>query len=135
MRGAFVFTLSVFICCSAVAQKRSNTADYDKVFTKVEISGGPDTKQWTAYIKRSSLLPAAVTGGIPAGGYKITVHFIIDSQGNLVDVKAKNNPGYGLAKKAEDIILNYDGIWHPANQCGRNVKSYKEEIIQFIVGD
>ena len=133
MRCAFAFSVGLLICGSLFAQKNKKTAEGEIIFIKVEIQSGPEPKAWNAYLKNVTQLSTAT--GIAPGIYRVTVRFSIDKEGNLADVKAKSNPGYGLAKKAEDIILNYDGIWHPASQCGRNVKSYKEETIQFIVSN
>ena len=38
-------------------------------------------------------------------------------------MKAKNDPGYGLAKGCDIISLIKE--MEPANQCGRNVKAYR----------
>jgi hypothetical protein len=70
---------------------------------------------------------------IPPGTYTVRVQFIVDIHGNIGQVKAKNDPGYGFAKKAERIVLNYNGKWQPANQCGRNVNAFKEQPISFAI--
>ena len=130
----FFFTACLFICCTLAAQKSKNSGGDDKVFTKVEIESGPDLQSWNAYLKKATLLPAAAAAGMPPGNYRVVVRFVIDKEGNLAEVKAKNNPGYALAERAENIILRYEGVWHSANQCGRNVKSYKEQVLEFVVG-
>lgn len=137
MRCAFAFVAAVLVGSSTLAQKISKTAEKEDefVFTKVEMLAGPVPGLWNAYLKKVTALAGRSAAGIPPGVYRVTVRFIIDREGNLADVNAKNNPGFGLAKKAEAVILNYDGIWQPANQCGRNVRSYKEELIQFVVAD
>ena len=44
-----------------------------------------------------------------------------------------NDPGYGLAKKALNVVSSYKGEWKSANQCGRNVKAYRTQSIVFSV--
>jgi protein TonB len=107
--------------------------DENKIFTKVNIESGTDSKQWAAHVKKYTHLPDSVLRGIPDGTYKVTVRFVIDIHGNIGQIKAKNDPGYGFATRAENIVTSYKGKWIPANQCGRNVKSYKEETIVFII--
>ncbi|MEO5682932.1 MAG: hypothetical protein ABIQ88_09835 [Chitinophagaceae bacterium] len=119
-----IFTYNVY------AQKGKKTVEEEVVFTKVEVNAGTDYAAWATYIKKASRLYAS-TAGIPAGSYKIKVSFVIDQYGNITAAKAKNDPGYGLAKKAELIIYQYPGVWRPANQCGRFVKSYKEQVVEF----
>jgi periplasmic protein TonB len=135
MRCFFLYGLFLFICLNLAAQKNKKIEEEYVTFTKVETEAGPDMKTWATYLKKSAVLPDSAAAGIPAGVYKVTVQFIVDKDGNIANAEAKNNPGYGLAKKAEKIILRYDGVWRPANQCGRNVKSYKEQVIEFVVGN
>ena len=135
MRCFFIFTICSFVCFNLVAQKHKKDDDVFVVFTKVEINAVTDFKAWNSYLKKATILSESAVAGIPAGTYKVNVQFIIDTYGNIAEVKATNRPGYGLAQKAEKIISGYEGIWQPANQCGRNVKSYKEQIVEFVVPD
>lgn len=133
MRCFFVGILAVVSCHNLSAQQNKKEDDIDKVFTKIEIDATTDKKAWAAYIKKAAVLPDSIAATIPAGTYKITIQFIVDKYGNLGEVKAKDNPGYGLAKRAESIISHYEGVWSPASQCGREVKSYKQQVVEFIV--
>lgn len=105
------------------------------VFTKVEIEAGTNPKAWADHVRKNIQLPDSVSKNIPPGTYKVNVQFIVDRHGNIGQVKAKNDPGYGLAKRAEKIILTYKGIWQPASQCGRNVNAYKQQPITFVIPD
>ena len=84
------------------------------------------------FLKKTQL-PDSVVKDIPAGTYKVNVQFVVDVHGNLGQIKAKNDPGYGFAEMAVDVISTYNGKWQPANQCGRNVKAYREQAIVFII--
>ena len=83
--------------------------------------------------EKSGQLPDSILKDIPPGTYTVKVQFIVDKHGYIGQVKAKNNPGYGLAKRAERIILTYNGKWQPAIQCGRSVNAYKEQPITFTI--
>jgi hypothetical protein len=107
--------------------------DEEKIFTKVPVEAGTNIKQWADHVKKSTQLTDSMLRAIPYGIYKVKVQFIVDVHGNVGQIKATNDPGYGLAKKAMSILHDYKGKWNPANQCGRSVKSYKEETIVFIV--
>ncbi len=133
MRCFFIVTLVIIVCHNLSAQQNKKDDDIDKVFIKIEIDATTDKKAWTAYIKKAAVLPDSIATTIPAGTFKITIQFIVDKYGNLGEVKAKNNPGYGLAKRAESIVSHYEGVWRPAVQCGREVKSFKSEVVEFIV--
>jgi protein TonB len=107
--------------------------DENKVFEKVEQNANTNQKTWNEHISKKTQLPDSVIKDIPAGTYKVNVQFVVDIHGNVGQIKAKNDPGYGLAKMAVNVISTYTGKWQPANQCGRNVKAYKEQPIIFIV--
>ena len=107
--------------------------DEEKIFTKVVIESGTNLKQWAEHVKKYTHLPDSVLEGIPDSTYKVKVQFVIDIHGNIGQIKALNDPGYGFAKRAENIVVSYKGKWIPANQCGRNVKSYKQETIVFLI--
>lgn len=122
--------LSLFTCFLFLMM---NAQDEAKVFEKVEQNAYTNSKQWFDHIKKSIQLPDSILKDIPAGTYKVSVKFIVDIHGNIGQIKAKNDPGYGLSVKSEKIISSYKGKWIPANQCGRNVKSYEEETIVFVI--
>ena len=103
------------------------------IFTKVEIEANTNHKAWAEHVRKNAQLPDSILKDIPPGTYKVNVQFIVDKHGNIGQVKAKNDPGYGLAKRAERIISTYDGNWQPGSQCGRNVNAYKEQPITFII--
>jgi len=87
------------------------------------------------HFKKHSQLPDSISNTIPAGTYKVSVEFVIDVHGNIGQLKAKNDPGFGLARRAENILRSYKGEWRPASQCGRLVKSYKTQPVVFIISD
>lgn len=107
--------------------------DENKVFEKIEVNAHTNEKAWAEHIAKKTQLPDSVVKDIPAGTYKVNVQFVVDVHGNLGQIKAKNDPGYGLAKMAMNVISSYKGEWKPANQCGRNVKAYREQLITFII--
>ena len=107
--------------------------DDNKVFEKIEVEASTNQKAWIEHISKRTPLPDSVIKDIPAGSYKVKVQFIIDVHGIIGQVKALNDPGYGLAARAINAISSYKGEWKPANQCGRNVKSYRQQLIVFIV--
>lgn len=127
-RKLFLSILSAFLCSVVIGQ-----AEQENIFTKVEIEAATNPKAWAEHVRKYTQLPDSILKEIPAGIYKVNVQFIIDKHGYIGQVKARNDPGYGLAKRAERIILNYNGKWQPATQCGRNVNAYKVQPITFIV--
>jgi hypothetical protein len=123
----FLFSIALLFVIAINAQKEVN------IFEKVEIEANTNEKAWKEHIAKKTQLPDSILNTIPPGTYKVNVQFIIDKHGNIGQIKAKNDPGFGLAKRAENIVSSYKGTWQPATQCGRNVNAYRTLPITFIV--
>jgi len=110
--------------------------DYDKVFTVVQIAaefpGG--LPAWTKYLERNLNRDLPVENGAPPGKYTVTVSFIVSKTGDISDVVAENDPGYGT--KAEAIrVITKGPKWKPAVQNGRNVIYRHRQSITFQVSE
>jgi len=108
--------------------------DPDKVFEKVEVEaqfpGGEGA--WRNYLQRNLNASAPIDNGAPEGQYTVVVQFIVDKEGNISDVKALTNHGYGMEEEAVRAIKR-GPKWTPAIQNGRNVKAYRKQPITFVV--
>jgi len=110
--------------------------DYDKVFTVVQIAaefpGG--LPAWSKYLERNLNRDLPVDNGAPPGKYTVVVSFIVSKTGDISDVTADNDPGYGT--KAEAIrVITKGPKWKPAVQNGRNVIYRHKQSITFQVSD
>lgn len=130
-----VSLLLLFVAMTEAQVIEDKKADGKKpnVFTRVEVETNTNPKAWAEHVSKYTQLPDSIAKEIPPGTYTVRVQFIVDKHGNIGQGKAKNDPGYGFAKKAERIVLSYNGKWQPANQCERNVNAYKEQPITFII--
>lgn len=134
-KKTFISFLPLFFTVIINAQviEKKEKDDDDKVFEKKEVNATTNQKAWNEHMMRKSKLPDSTLKNIPPGTYKVDVQFIIDKHGNIGQVKAKNDPGFGLAKKAVNVISTYEGVWQPASQCGRNVSAYRVQPVTFII--
>jgi protein TonB len=108
--------------------------DENKIFDKVEIEAGfpgGDSK-WRQYLERNLNAQVAADNGAPEGTYTTVVQFVVDKEGNISDVRALTNHGYGLEDEAMRVIKK-GPKWTPAIQNGRNVKAYRKQPITFVV--
>ncbi|MBD0333129.1 MAG: TonB family protein, partial [Chitinophagaceae bacterium] len=64
--------------------------------------------------------------------YTVIIQFIVDKEGNISDVKALTNHGYGMEQEAMRAVKKAPK-WTPAIQNGRQVKAYRKQPITFIV--
>lgn len=110
--------------------------DYEHEFATVQIQAsfpdGPDG--WIKYLRRNLRNEVPIDNGAPAGSYSVVVSFLVDKEGNVTQVKAETNPGYGTAEEAVRVIQR-SGKWTPANQNGRPVIYRQRQQITFQVAD
>jgi protein TonB len=114
----------------AVAPVPTEDFDPSKTFVKVEnpaeFPGGIDA--WRRYLERNLRYPEeAVNNEVEAN---VIVEFIVDPEGNISEVKALNDPGYGLATEAVRIIAQ-GPRWIPAEQSNRKVRYRHRQPIIF----
>ncbi|MFM9907980.1 MAG: hypothetical protein ACKVOW_01455 [Chitinophagaceae bacterium] len=136
-----LIAICIFASSSVCSQGQNNNRKIienkkeAKVFTKVESESGTNWAEWKKYLEKNSLLTDSEIATIPNGIYQALINFVIDIHGNIVQLKLLNDPGYGLGKRAIQLLKNYTGEWYPASQCGRFVKSYKELPIVFKISN
>jgi protein TonB len=95
-----------------------------------EFPGGKD--QWMRFLERNLNREAPTDAGAPAGKYTVAVSFKVDEHGNLSNIVAENNPGFGTAEEAVRVIKK-GPAWKPAIQNGRTVAYTVRQTITFVV--
>ena len=112
-----------------VVEAPKDNTDYDKTFTKVEIEsdypGG--IAAWARYLTKNLQYPEEAQSNEIQG--QVVVKFIVDKEGKVSDVEAISGPNE-LRDEAVRVIRK-SGLWTPAIQNGRKVKSYKSQPINF----
>jgi protein TonB len=110
--------------------------DENKVFEKVEIEATVDVKQWRRHLESQlqRYIEDAASQGMAPGQYTVQVRFLVEKDGSITDVKSLNDPGYGLAKGAVDVVKR-GPRWSPGEQNGRKVRSYHTQPITFVVSE
>ncbi len=106
------------------------------LFCKVEIPasfpGG--IVEWRRYLERTLKAKDVVDAGAPTGTYTIQVQFIVDKNGNISNVEALNDVGYGMAEQAVKAIKN-GPKWTPAVQNGMHVNYQAVQKVSFQIQD
>lgn len=106
---------------------------YDKEFTSVQ-QPASYPGNWSQFVNRNLDHNVITSNKGPAGTYKVTVSFRVDKEGNISEVKALNNPGYGTAAAAASAVSK-SGKWNPARQNGVAVISRKKIQIVWVVDE
>ena len=119
-----------------VEAPKTDEEDYDKEFKTVQVEakfpGGNGA--WQKYLERNLNSSAPVDNGAPAGNYTVVVSFLVDKEGNISEVQALNDPGYGTADEAVRVIKK-GPKWTPALQNGRNVIYRQKQSVTFQVSE
>ncbi|MBG9376197.1 energy transducer TonB [Panacibacter sp. DH6] len=107
-----------------------------EVFTIVQVEarypGG--LKEWSKFLERNLNTELPVENGAPVGQYTVVLSFIVDAEGNISDIAALNDPGFGTAQEAIKVIKR-SKQWVPAIQNGRNVIYRQKQSITFVVNE
>jgi hypothetical protein len=90
--------------------------------------GGPEA--WQKFLEKNLNTTLPVDKGAPPGKYTVVVSFQVDVEGNVSDVKALNDPGYGTGAEAARVIAR-GPKWIPAEESGRRVAAETKQAITF----
>ncbi|WP_276504148.1 energy transducer TonB [Terrimonas pollutisoli] len=102
-----------------------------EIFTRVEIDAVFDGN-WEKFLLRNLNPQTPIDNDAPSGNYTVLIQFVVDIDGNVSDIKALTNLGYGLEQEAIRV-LKKAAKWKPAMQNGRQVKAYRKQAITFQV--
>lgn len=102
----------------------------DNVIVQIpaEFPGGQ--KGWVNFLEKNMDSDVPVRNGAPVGKYSVIVSFVIDKDGNLTELKAENDPGFGTKEEALKIMKR-SPRWIPASQNGANVIYRHRQAIVF----
>jgi TonB family protein len=89
---------------------------------------------WQKYLEKNVNLNVLTDKKAPPGSYTVVVTFLVDNNGNVSEVKALNDPGYGAADEAVRVIAN-SGKWIPATQNGKYVTHRQKQSITFRIDE
>lgn len=110
--------------------------DDKEILTHVEIEaefpGG--LSAWSRFLHKHLNSNTPMDNGAPPGSYTVMVQFIVDKEGNISDVKALTNHGYGMEEEAIRVIKR-GPQWTPAVQNGRHVNAYRKQPVTFIYSE
>jgi len=106
------------------------TQENGQVQVEAKFPGGQDA--WRVFLERNLNPGVAADHRAPNGNYTVTVSFLVDERGNISEVQALNDPGYGTAEESVRVIKR-GPKWIPAIQDGKNVRYRQKQNITFQV--
>lgn len=89
---------------------------------------------WVRFLEKNLKAEVPVDNGAAPGRYSVVVQFVVDKEGNVSDIKALTNHGYGVEQEAIRVLKKAPK-WQPAMAAGFTVKAYHRQVIVFEVTD
>jgi periplasmic protein TonB len=119
-----------------IIQPAASVDDGTTIFDRVEIEASTNLAQWRRYLENNLVkyIEQAMADGMAPGTYTVNVKFVVERDGIISDVHALNDPGFGLARGAEDV-LKKGPRWVPGEQNGSKVRSYHTQPVIFIISE
>ena len=87
---------------------------------------------WSTYLMNNLDRDLPYRNKAVTGKYTVRLSFVVNQNGDVENVIAENDPGYGTAKEAVRVIQN-GPKWVPAEQEGKKVNSLVKQVIIFNV--
>ncbi len=87
---------------------------------------------WSKFLHRNLRGDVPVENGAAPGRYTVIIQFVVDTYGNVSDIKPLTSIGFGMEEEAIRVIKKATK-WEPAFQNGYVVKAYHKQPITFLV--
>ncbi|HMU45758.1 MAG TPA: TonB family protein [Chitinophagaceae bacterium] len=114
-----------------IPDKNENKPDEPLVEVQVQAKFIGD---WIKFLLRNLDPEVPTRNGAPPGRHTVIVQFVVDTDGNLSNIKALSKVGYGMEEEAIRVLKKATK-WEPAIQNGYKVKAYRQQPITFEVLD
>lgn len=134
----FILLISPILSAQTDSTKAVNYSDstenitFEKVEVEATFSGGE--KAWRSFLERTLNAAVPVYNRAPAGSYTIVIQFVVDKNGEISDLKALTNHGYGMEKEVIRV-LKKSPKWTPAMQDGQKVNAYRKQPVTFFISE
>jgi hypothetical protein len=92
-------------------------------------------EEWVKYLQDNLVLDSASLDTIPPGKYTVMIVFVVNTNGQLSEVTIEKDPGYGLGKRARDVIMFYKNPSVPSCRVMEIYKSYRKQLVTFVIED
>ncbi len=103
----------------------------DEIKTTVDVPAKFEGN-WIRFLQKNLNADVPVDNGAGPGRYSVVVQFVVDKEGNVSDIKALTNHGYGVEEEAIRVLKKAPK-WQAAIAAGYPVKAYHKQVIVFEV--
>lgn len=103
---------------------------FERQLVDPEFLGGEDG--WRNFLRKTLNAGVPADNNAPDGKYTVIIRFFVNPDGTLADIKAENDPGYGMAEEAKRV-LKMSAKWLPAIRYGTYQRAYRRQPITFVI--
>ncbi|RZJ63194.1 MAG: hypothetical protein EOO45_21730 [Flavobacterium sp.] len=131
-----IFAIVTSVFGQSVQQSPAPKLNRDQVSQKKPVSERPEFpggyKALASYISNNLGLTESPTGEDIQ--VRCVITFVVDEEGGVTDIKVKGDPGYGIAKRIEEV-LKKSPKWKPGKENGKAIKAaYTQPIVIQLLG-
>lgn len=103
---------------------------YTRVLQEATFIGGE--QEWRDFLRENVNPNVLAENNASDGKYTVIIKFIVNPDGTLEDIKAENDPGYGMVKEAIRVI-KASKKWQPAIKYGKYERAYRRQPVTFLI--
>ena len=103
-----------------------------------KLTGSPRVLAWADDAVEAFFMERTLNAQIPSdkkapdGQYTVIVQYKVDKEGNISNITALTNHGYGMEQEVIRVVAK-GPKWQPAIQNGRTVASIRKQPVTFVV--
>ncbi len=115
---------------TSIVDTRKPDIENDSVYLAAGFPGGDNA--WNAYLMLNISPSAAEDHKAPKGTYIVSASYVIDTSGNVTEIKLVSDPGYGTGEDVLRVLKN-SPKWLPASVNDRLVPYQLEQSFTYLV--
>lgn len=89
-------------------------------------------KEFKYFLEKNLRTETPLKNKAPNGVYTAIIRFIVDKDGELIDITPETHVGYGVEEEAMRVLRN-SPKWEPAIQLNEIKRAYRRQPISFVV--
>src|SRR5690349_7502579 len=109
-----LFCIAAHFCYSQNNSRHSLKTNDERVEIDASFPGGDGA--WSQLIAKNLDANVPLRNNAPSGKYIVIIQFIVNQEGNIIDMQPLSNCGYGMEEEAMRTLQAITEKWIPAMQ-------------------
>jgi protein TonB len=133
MKNKLLFLILLLLCITNIKIYGQATDSLPSVLNpekKAEFIGGMNG--WTKFLFTNVERDLLARKGAPRGSYKVIGNFLIDTLGQVSDIRIETDPGYDTAAEFTRLLTLSSKKWIPAYDHGKAVLFRNKQSLTLV---